>query len=89
MHVGRSGAKLRHTLKVSARAVNVSGVCGSRFSGEQQGTSNEPVHRCLKRNFKVPGGKRKLELLTVLIQLGVYIFNSAALFTVTLGSWLS
>ena len=74
---GRSGAALRKAIRLQASPVNVCAALGSRFSGESQGTSNEPNHRSANNSFKFPKGSRKLELLEHMLQIGVVAFNGA------------
>lgn len=56
---------------------------GSRFSGEGQGTSNEPLHRSVNNNFKFAKGCRKMELLEIMLQIGVLRFNGVCLVFLT------
>ena len=75
---GRLNAPVRKAIQLQARAANICSALGSRFSGEQQGISNEPFHRAINRHFKLPGGLRKMELLTIMQQIALYTYNGEA-----------
>lgn len=57
--------------------MNICGALGSRFSGDVQGTANEPFHQKLRRFFKAAGGRRKMELLEILQAWAMLIYNGA------------
>ena len=86
MSAGRANARVRKAITLQASKLNVVGALGSRFSGEQQGTANEPAHMSLRRRVVFPKGKRKLDLVTTMIQLGVYQYNGVQRHSV-ISSW--
>lgn len=72
---GRSNARVRKAIQLQSSKRNVVGALGSRFSGETQGTGNEPAHFSLRRRALFPKGKRKIDLQTTMLQLGGYEYN--------------